>query len=412
MSLESASEPDASQSQPPLFTGRFVLLLVYQVIFGSGWSVFLLLPKFMTTELHATSSQIGATVAISGIGAVVGVPIVGPALARIGRKPMLQLGVAVTAVSSLAFIAVHEVSILLYALQFVQGLGFVFAFNAAGTLSADYAPPSRLSQGIGIFGASNIVTNALAPSIAEIISVSHGWTPVWIMSGSLLLLSLGLSAFLDEGQRERTATPPSLKDYEVLLDPVQARMIIVSICVGATFCAMVTFHQPYALSLGIHELRSYFIGFTCAAVFVRVVFGSVGDRFGRQRVSIASLLLYACAATSLTALRPGSLWIFGVLQGTAHGVFYPVGNALVVQHATPAQRGLVLTAFNGGFHAGVSLGVFSFGQLAEAAGYPAVFAMAGVLAVAAAVIVSQTRAQPIDRVPSDTTLTNARDSHA
>lgn len=412
MSLESASEPDASQSQPPLFTGRFVLLLVYQVIFGSGWSVFLLLPKFMTTELHANSSQIGATVAISGIGAVLGVPIVGPALSRIGRKPMLQLGVLVTALSSLAFIWVREVNGLLYGLQFLQGLGFVFAFNAAGTLSADYSPPSRLSQGIGIFGASNIVTNALAPSIAEIVSASHGWTPVWIMSGSLLLVSLALSAFLDEGQREQTATRPSLKDYEVLLDPVQARMILVSICVGATFCAMVTFHQPYALSLGIHELRSYFIGFTCAAVFVRVVFGGVGDRFGRQRVSIASLLLYACSATSLTLLGPGSLWVFGMLQGTAHGVFYPVGNALVVQHATPAQRGLVLTAFNGGFHAGVSLGVFTFGQLAQAAGYPAVFVTAGVLAVAAAAIVSQTASRPVATAPTSASLNDARDSHA
>jgi MFS family permease len=412
MPRQSASEPDASQSQPPLFTGRFVLLLVYQVIFGSGWSVFLLLPKFMTTELHATSSQIGATVAISGIGAVLGVPIVGPALARIGRKPMLQLGVAVTALSSLAFIWVHEVGFLLYALQLAQGLGFVFAFNAAGTLSADYSPPSRLSQGIGIFGASNIVTNALAPSIAEIISASHGWTPVWIMSGSLLLLSFALSAFLDEGQQERTTTRPSLKDYDVLLDPLQARMITVSICVGATFCAMVTFHQPYALSLGIHELRSYFIGFTCAAVFVRVVFGSLGDRFGRQRVSIVSLLLYAGAAASLTFLRPGSLWVFGVLQGTAHGVFYPVGNALVVQHATPAQRGLVLTAFNGGFHAGVSLGVFSFGLLAEVAGYPAVFVMAGVLAVIAAAIVAQTRTLPVALARTDAALAGARDSHA
>lgn len=407
MSQEAESEPDASQPLPPLFTGRFILLLVYQVIFGSGWSVFLLLPKFMTTELHASSSQIGATVAISGIGAVLGVPIVGPALARIGRKPMLQLGVTVTALSSLAFIWVSEVGTLLYALQFVQGLGFVFAFNAAGTLSADYAPPSRLSQGIGIFGASNIVTNAMAPSIAEIISVSHGWMPVWIMSGGLLLLSLLLSFFLDEAQQERTTTPPSLKDYDVLLEPVQVRMILVSICVGATFCAMVTFHQPYALQLGIHELRTYFIGFTCAAVFVRVVFGSVGDRFGRSRVSVVSLLLYAFAATSLTLLQPGALWVFGVLQGTAHGVFYPVGNALVVQHATPAQRGLVLTAFNGGFHAGVSLGVFCFGQLAHAAGYPAVFVTAGVMAVIAAVIVSQTRTTQLgERI--DTQATGAR----
>lgn len=389
-SLSSGSESEASQN-PPLYTGRFVLLLVYQVIFGSGWSVFLLLPKFMTTELHATSKHIGLTVAISGLGAVLGVPIAGPAFHRVGRKPMLQLGVLVTAVSGLLFVFVDRVGPLLLMLQFVQGVGFVFAFNAAGTMAADQAPAARMSQALGIFGASNIVTNAVAPSIAEIVASRHGWPPVWWMSGGLMFVALVLSAFLYEAPRERVTTPPALSDYHVLREPLQARMILVSMFVGAAFCAMVTFHQPYALGMGILELRPYFIGFTCAAVFVRVAFGTIGDRFGRRRVAVAALLLYACAVTSLVLLKPGTLWVFGMLHGTAHGIFYPIGNALVVEHATPAQRGLVLTAFNGGFHAGVSLGVFSFGWLAQAAGYPGVFVTGGALALMGAWLVVQTR---------------------
>lgn len=377
--------------RPPLYTGRFVLLLVYQVVFGSGWSVFLLLPKFLTTELHATSSQIGLTVAISGLGAVVGVPIAGPAFHRIGRKPMLQLGVLVTAVSSLLFVFVDHVGPLVLLLQFAQGLGFVFAFNAAGTMAADQAPASRLSQAMGIFGASNVVTNAIAPSLAEIVAGQYGWTPVWWMSGGFMSVALVLSAFLHEAPREQVATPASFSDFRVLRDPMQARMILVSMFVGAAFCAMFTFHQPFALGMGIRELRPFFIGFTCAAVFVRVFFGSIGDRLGRQRVAVAALGLYGAAVASLMFLQPGALWIFGVMHGTAHGIFYPTGNALVVEHATPAQRGLVITAFNGGFHAGVSIGVYCFGWLAHAAGYPAVFLVGGILALWGAFVVAQTR---------------------
>jgi len=390
MHPKSPSEPDASQP-PALYTGRFVLLLIYQVVFGSGWSVFLLLPKFLTTELHATSSQIGLTVAISGLGAVVGVPIAGPAFHRIGRKPMLQLGVLVTAVSSVLFVFVDHVGPLVLILQFAQGLGFVFAFNAAGTMAADQAPASRLSQAMGIFGASNVVTNAIAPSLAEIVAGQYGWTPVWWMSGGFMCIALGLSAFLHEAPREHAAAPASFSDFHVLRDPMQARMILVSMLVGAAFCAMFTFHQPFALGMGIHELRPFFIGFTCAAVFVRVFFGSIGDRVGRQRVAVASLGLYGAAVASLMFLQPGTLWIFGVLHGTAHGLFYPTGNALVVEHATPAQRGLVLTAFNGGFHAGVSIGVYCFGWLAHVAGYPAVFVVGGALALWGAFVVAQTR---------------------
>lgn len=395
MSPEPDSEQEASQRQAPLYTPRFVLLLTYQVIFGSGWSVFLLLPKFMTTELHASSSQIGLTVAISGLGAVLGVPIAGPAFHRIGRKPMLQLGVLVAALAGLLFVFVDRVGPLLMTLQLIQGLGFVFAFNAAGTMAADQAPPGRLSQAMGIFGASNIVTNALAPSLAEIIASEHGWTPVWWMSGGLMLSALMLSAFLHEAPRERVTTPPGLSDYDILREPLQARMMLVSLFVGAAFCAMFTFHQPFALAMGITELRTFFIGFTCAAVFVRVVLGTMGDRFGRQRVSMFALVLYGAAVASMILLKPGTLWIFGVLHGAAHGLFYPAGNALVVEHAPAAQRGLVLTAFNGGFHAGVAVGVYSFGWLAHATSYTMVFVVGATLAFWAALIVAQTRTHSV-----------------
>lgn len=402
MTTQAESEPPEPSAQPSLFTGRFVLLLVYQVTFGSGWSVFLLLPKFMTTQLHASSSDIGVTIALSGLGAVLGVPIAGPAFHRLGRKPMLQLGVLVTAATGVLFVLVDRVGPLLFVLQFVQGLGFIFAFNAAGTMAADMTPASRMAQGLGYFGASNIVTNAIAPSIAETVAGAYSWTHVWWMSGAFMVSALVLSNYLHEDARQSAVAPSSGSAFSALRDPFQIRMIFVSVLVGAAFCSLLTFHQPFALAMGITEMRPFFIGFTLAAVFVRIGFGTLGDRFGRRRVSMMSLVLYGVAAMSLVTLQPGMLWIFGVLHGTAHGLFYPTGNALVVQRATPEQRGLVLTAFNGGFHAGVALGVYAFGRLAEAAGYPAVFLVGGGLAFWGAWLVADSRAPVPKLAPQGT----------
>ena len=53
-----------------------------QMAFGLCWSTFLLLPKYLTTELDATASQIGFVSAIPTFAGTLAVPIVGRRMRR------------------------------------------------------------------------------------------------------------------------------------------------------------------------------------------------------------------------------------------------------------------------------------------------------------------------------------------
>src|SRR5262245_30503230 len=166
--------------------------------FGYASSMVVLLPKYLSTQLHATASDIGHVVAVTGLSAVLAIPFVGAAIDRFGRKPLVILGCVLTAIYAFGWLGVRELGWIMYALQALGGIAFMVAFNAAGTLVTDKAPPERLGQAIGIFGASNMVMSAVAPGVGELLAAAVGWHATFALSGVVALFALALAQRLEE----------------------------------------------------------------------------------------------------------------------------------------------------------------------------------------------------------------------
>lgn len=377
--------PSASDAEQRLFSPPFVRILVMQCCFGLCWSTYLLLPKFMASELLASGSQIGLVLGIpAGVGALL-VPFVGRALDRSGRRPVVIAGNLCMLAYAVGFLWVDRVGPYLYALQLLQGAAFTLTFNGAGTLSADLCPPEKLGQAMGVFGASNVVTNALAPSLAEVIEQQHGWSAAFLApiaaASVALLLALRLREPAAEEHGERTAQAGDSILTAALYD------MAIMLASGATFATVFTFYQPYALSLGVSEVRGFFIGFTAAVIAMRVGLGSAFDRLGRRRVAIASAALYVLAVLGVSELTADTLMWIGASYGIAHGIFYPTMNALAVEGVPRAERGRAMAFFNGGFQIGYAVCVAAVGPIADRFGYRAAFFVGAGLAMVAFVLV-------------------------
>lgn len=372
------------------------VLVAAQFTYGLCWSTFLLLPKFLTLELGAGPGEIGQVSAVPGLTAALAVPFVGRLIDRVGRKSLITSGALLIALTAFGFTAVDRLGPLLYALQFCTGLSFVLTFNAAGVHAADLAPPDRLGQVLGVFGASNVVTNAIAPGIFEPIASAHGWRTVFFAAGVLGVLASLLAQRIREpsmeARRAEAAAARALSSSEPKRPDHSFKLYTAAMTAqGAAFAVAFTFYQPFAISLGMREVRSFFIGFALSVLLARVGLGSVPDRFGRKRVAVAALVLYAAAELGMSQLTPGTLGIYGALLGLGHGFFYPAINALAVEHSKKAERGKVMTYLNGGFQVGATLGVLLFGRIAERSGYPLIFVLAAVLVGFAAVVLARTR---------------------
>ena len=381
--LEAKRDPGAQR----LLTPGFTKLLAAQACFGYAFSNYFLLPKFLVTELGAGPAEIGQVTAFYGLFVVVFLPAMGVLVDRFGRRDFLTAGAILMAVASLAFTGVDRVGTLLYVLRAVQGVAFAMAFVAGATLAIDEAPPERLGQAIGLFGLTFLAMNAIAPAAAEEIAVRVGWPATFLTAAVFALVSAGLS------RRLRNRRPPPTREVQVAgllemaLRPRQLRVTTAIALVGVALGAMFTFHQPFALELGMTRVRSFFVAYAASAVVMRVGFGGLIDRAGRRRVVLVTLALYAVVVAGMSALEPGWLGFFGAGLGVAHGLFYPAYNALAVEGMGEHERGKLMGLFQAGFNAGSSCGTFALGGLAERAGYPPVFWVAAGCLLAAWLVV-------------------------
>ena len=264
----------------------------------------------------------------------------------------------------------------------------VMGFNLAGTMTADIAPSDRMAQALGLFGAANLGMNAISPTIAELLSASAGWRYVFIASASAGLVAALLSTRLREPPRH----VPRVDEVRIpILGGPLLRVYGTTALMTAAFTALFTLHQPFALELGVTEVRSFFIGFAIVALTVRLGGGRLIDRFGVLRSSIVALVLYAAVPPMLGILGPEHLFEIGAMMGLGHGIAYPALTALAIERADASSRGMVVSIIHGAFNGGHAFFAYALGWAAARWDYDAAFGAAGLLTLAGAAVLSVNR---------------------
>ena len=133
--------------------------------------------------------------------------------------------------------------------------------------------------------------------------------------------------------------------------------------------------------------------FAAAQFFAGPVLGSLGDRFGRRPVIIASMLAF-CVDYLLMAAAPTIAWLFvgRAVAGAAGAVFGPAG-AVLADVSPPERRaemfGLMGAAFGVGFVIGPALGGTA-SEWGDRAPFLISAALAGVNALAAFFLLPET----------------------
>lgn len=388
--MNPSKEPERStkSAAPRLWTWAFVRVLCVQLTFGFSFSCFFLLPKFLKVELGAGPSEIGIVVGVGLLSAVACVPLATLAIDRYEKRLLLMGGAFLGALAALLHAWVDSVGPFLYALRALHGMSFVLTFNAAGTLVADFAPRARLSQALGFFGVAMLSTNAIAPAAMEPIAATWGWSSGFVLASGFACLAMVAAFFVKSpavaGERPRLSFGP-------LASTRKLAMLHVSLMIGMGFGTMVTFAQPFALSMGEQNVSQLFVGYTLAAAFVRILLGGLADRVGRERVALSSMVIYTAVLGSAAWLRPGTLFFFGTGLGLAHGFIYPALNAMLLDDTDAGRRGIVMVVFNGAFQLGFAISALGLGAVAERFGYPAVFVACAVLSASAVVVLAVLR---------------------
>jgi MFS family permease len=364
----------ASQPSQRIFTKGYARILAIQMAFGVSYSTFLLLPKFLRTELSASATQIGA---MAGTALVVGAvlsPLVGLFAHRFDRRWLLALALLFEGLAAMGFLFVKDIGPYAYALRVIQGTAWVFVFNCTATLVADQVPQAHLGRAVGYLGLAMLTTNALAPAVAEPLAAVYGWHAAFGASGILALLALFIVPSIESAKSPSAAAIPTASG------PAPSRLPIhyASLLIGAGLGVLFTFIQPFALEQGAKRVGDFFFGYVAAAFFVRAFLGGVSDRIGHRKVASVAMALYALVTASAALVTPSTLALVGVGLGISHGFIYPSLSAAGLSETPAKDRALFMGWFACAFNVGCAFTSLVLGPVADRFGYPLIFAATGV----------------------------------
>ncbi len=368
----------AKHHQHTLFTPAFVLVLLVQFFYGTAYSTFFVLPKYLMEELGASATLVGNAHGAFSLAGAVAVPFVGIAADRIGRKALLLVGALLAALTYAPLGAVESPALIL-ALRAAHGVAFSMVFSSGAALAVDIAPEARRAEAVGYFGTAMMVTNGFGPVLAEVVAERWGWASVFAacsaFAGVAFLAALAL-------------TPPKFtRALSSLLIPSSTPLLGVYLAafgVGVGIGVSKTFVPAAMVEEGVSRLAPFFLAYTAGALFQRTVFARLPDRVGHLRATVLAFLFYAAAVLGLAATSFDWVVPLAILAGLAHGVLYPASAALSMDVCASDERGRVSALFAGFFNLGFAAGASALAPAEPWFGYRGLLVLGSVVVVACA----------------------------
>jgi len=372
-------------TRPRLVTGRFAAALLAS--FGALTSFYLLLS---VTPMYAVSAGAGSAAA----GLVTGSLMLTTVLAefassrlmgRYGYRAVFAAGVLLLGGPVPALLAPHSM-IIIVAVSILRGFGFGLSTVVIGALVASSVPAERRGEGIGLAGVVACVPAIVALPSGVWLAQNTGYAVVIAITAASALAPLAVVRSLGgpagPGAEAEAGTAQgglltSLRSAGQLRPAVIFAATTVSAGVVASFLPLAA-----GVPAGVAALGLFAQAVTATAS--RWWAGRRGDRHGHARLLIPGLVIAAAGMTSLIWVPAPAVVIAGMcLFGIGFGITQNATFALMIDRAPASGYGTASALWNLAYDAGYGAGPMMFGVFVAHTGYPAAFAVTGLLILAA-----------------------------
>lgn len=365
-------------SEQRLLNPAFVRVSAANFLQGVAFSLFLHFPGFLKV-LGAGELEIGWIYAAMHAVAIAGRPWVGRLMDTRGRRPVI-LGASALAVVAVALLpGAGDLGARVVALRIAVGLAEAALYTALFTYAADHVPPRRRTQGLGLFGASGLLSVSAGGALGDLVLAHAGFDALFAVAA--LFATGGILAVLPLRDAEPTATGGPRRGLGAALrQPDLVPLWWMGFVFFAALSALFTFFKTYVMETGAGSVGAFFTAYTGAALLLRIGFGWIPDRVGPRRALAPSL---AALAVGFALLAAADGWVevlvAGVCCGAGHGYAFPILFGLVVTRARASERGSASAIYTALDDGGAMLGGPAFGLLIERASYAATFGTAAAL---------------------------------
>jgi DHA1 family tetracycline resistance protein-like MFS transporter len=297
------------------------LALLFSIAFLDLLSFSLILPllPYYAELFGASAFTVGALTAAYAIGQVIGAPIIGRLSDRHGRKPLLLLSVAGSALSFIILGLAQSLPVIFVA-RFVGGL-FGGNITVVQAYIADVTEPADRAKRFGLIGAAFGLGFIFGPPAGGLLSLSGYGVPALVAAGFEILTLVLIAAVLPESltaerKAELRASPRSRFSlrllWEAVTDPRIGKFLHLRVF---TALAFLIFQTNYALfvqqRLG-YDAKSTGLSLAFAGVLIAAfqggLIGPLVKRFDEFKLFAAGALLSGLGLAAW-AFTPSTAWL-------------------------------------------------------------------------------------------------------
>jgi MFS family permease len=354
------------------------LALTFLVEFSSLTSFFLLLSALpmLAAAGEAGSSGAGLITGSLLLGTVTAEAVAAPGIRRFGYRTMLAAGAVLLGAPAVALLP-REPQTVMMGVSFVRGLGFGLCGVTTGALAATLLPAGRRGEGLGLLGIVSGVPAVLALPAGVWLAGHHLGAAVAAMAAVAGLVPLAALRWLP-GRGEAGSARPAARTRRAPGAALRLALIFAACTVAA---GVLDSFFPLAKGVSSDLSSAALLVQAITATLSRWQAGRHGDRYGHARLLIPGLIVAALGMTGMLWLAsPALVFASMVLFGAGFGVLENATFALLLERLPEATASAL---WNFAYDAGYGAGPAVFGLFAARTGYPAAFALTGILMLAA-----------------------------
>ena len=375
-----------TQAQPSTVVKTRLLSVPLAVTFLAEFTSltsFLLLLSVMPMLAAAGTGSSGAGLMTGSLllGTVAAEAVATAAIRRFGYRTVLAAGAVLLGAPALAML-VREPQAVMVGVSVVRGFGFGLSGVAAGALTAKLLPPERRGEGLGLLGVVSGVPAIVALPAGIWLAGHHLAAAAAATAATVALLPLVAIRWLPGGrearQTARTGRPRSARSPG---RTAGATLRLPLIFAAATIAAgVLDSFLPLAKGIPSNLASAALLVQAITATLSRWQAGKHGDRYGHARLLIPALAVAALGMAAMIVLgSPVVIFAGMVLFGAGFGVIENATFALLIEQLPEAKASAL---WNLAYDAGYGAGPAVFGLICVSTGYPAAFALTGVLILA------------------------------
>ncbi len=339
--------------------GKF-LLASGVVIFAIGQSLLFIIVAPMARSIGLTELQFGLAFSLANVSLLFAGPFWGKRSDVIGRKPVFIIGLAGSAIGTLAMAGALNfgmkgatgagiVLAMIFGSRFIYGLTASAIYPSSAGYIADVTDWGDRAKGMALIGSANALGSILGPAIGGGLAFMGALFPMYAAAAISVLGAIAAVVWLVEPeehkirQQNKNSSKPALK----FTDPRLRPYMIMWACIFVTFISL-NFITAFFIQdrFGITEIadvmRTASLMLACMAVVITLVQGVL---FQLIKIS-PQVLLRICgpafAAGLFTMAMAPSLPILGVgfaIIGGAFACATPGINGSASQKMAPHEQG-------------------------------------------------------------------------